>query len=66
MADLKSFPGGGNVDEFKVAIRSMIMQLDTTIEYFQILAKLYKAKYDALVAEGFTPAQALELSKTLF
>jgi len=30
------------------------------------MAKLHKAKYDALVAEGFTEVQAIELCKQVF
>jgi hypothetical protein len=35
------------------------------IEIAQCQAKLHRAKYLALVEEGFTPAEALELSKLL-
>lgn len=32
-------------------------------EYHQLDAKIKRAKYDALLAEGFSPDQALELCK---
>ena len=35
----------------------------TGIEYHQIDAKIRKARFEALVAEGFHPVQALELCK---
>jgi len=35
------------------------------LERFAILAKLLRAKYLALIKEGFTPAEALELCKAL-
>ncbi len=33
------------------------------IKEFQVIARLQKARYDALVAEGFTEKQAIELCK---
>lgn len=35
------------------------------IKEFALLARLQKAKYDALLAEGFTEKQAIELCKTI-
>lgn len=35
------------------------------IKEFALLARLQKAKYDALVSEGFTEKQAIELCKTI-
>lgn len=34
------------------------------IKEYALIARLQKAKYDALVAEGFTDKQAIELCKT--
>lgn len=62
-ADLIPFDGGGNVDEMKDAIRKMKKMLPEWIEYHQIAAKIQKAKFDALLEEGFSEAQAIELCK---
>jgi hypothetical protein len=35
------------------------------IKEFSLFARLQKAKYDALVSEGFTDAQAIELCKKI-
>lgn len=35
------------------------------VKEFSLLARLQKAKYDALVVEGFTEKQAIELCKTI-
>lgn len=39
--------------------------IEQAIKEFNLIARLTKAKYDALVAEGFTPEQAIELCKRL-
>jgi len=56
--------GGGKPDKFKEAVRAMKEQLSDQIEFQQLVAKLQRAKYVALIEEGFTPAEALELCKT--
>lgn len=33
------------------------------IQEFKVMARLQKAQYDALIAEGFTEKQAIELCK---
>ena len=43
----------------------MRRNMDDMIEGGRMMAKLLRAKYLALVDEGFTEKQALELSKTL-
>ena len=45
------------------ALQSFRDDLAFTIEYAQINAKLQRARYLALVAEGFDERQALELCK---
>lgn len=63
---LKMIPGGGKVDEYKNLIKTVHEQLPDAIEHLRLIAKMTKAKYDALLKEGFSEEEALELSKTLF
>ena len=63
MANIKLLKGGGSPDEFKQAIRKMIEATPDLIEYYKIDAQLRREKFKALVEEGFTEDQALELSK---
>jgi len=46
-----------------IDLKRMRERLDFMIEYEQIQAKVLKAKYDALIKEGFNAIQALELCK---
>jgi hypothetical protein len=48
------------------ALREMIANLDALIEYQTVMAKLQRSRFKALVKEGFTPDQAIELSKKIF
>lgn len=63
--NLIPLPGGGNPDLSKEATRRLQESLPQIIEFQIVMAKIHKAKYDALIAEGFTEAQALELCKTV-
>ncbi|MCU5376126.1 hypothetical protein OCA08_03115 [Bacillus cereus] len=47
--------------EFEMMLDEMKKNLPIQIKYHKELAKLYKARFDALVSEGFTQAQALEI-----
>ncbi len=53
----------------KIDIKEMLNNQEPfiaqAIKEFILLARLQKAKYDALVAEGFTDAQAIELCKKI-
>lgn len=51
-----------NVADLLTSQEPLIAQ---AIKEFALMARLQKAKYDALVAEGFTPEQAIELCKKL-
>lgn len=44
-------------------IRNIRDEMPMQIELQQVHARLTKAKYDALVREGFTPEQAIQLCK---
>lgn len=51
----------GPRDDLIGTTEALRRQLPALVEYLPILAKFKKAQFDALVAEGFTPSQALEL-----
>ena len=55
--------GGGKPNELKEAIKIMKEEMSELIEHTKLMAQLTKVKYDALVEQGFTPEQAIELSK---
>ena len=58
-----------NPDKTKQAIEAgnrLKENIHLMVEFFEINAKLTRAKFDALKKEGFTDAQALELCQTLF
>lgn len=62
---LKLIPGESvNMEnEFAEAVKNLKENTLTFIEYLQIDAQLKKEKYDALVKEGFSENQAIELCK---
>jgi hypothetical protein len=51
--------------DFQDAVIRMRLMMEPQIEYLKLKAKLQKAKYDALIENGFTPEQALELCKDI-
>lgn len=59
--NLTPINGGGN----KNPMHEIIDQMPQMIANMTLVAQLTRAKYDALIVEGFTPEQALELSKTI-
>lgn len=50
-------------DEFRAAIEGMKRNLDNFVEHAKLTAAIKRAYFDALVKEGFTAEQALELAK---
>lgn len=55
--------GDGQRDKFREELRRLQASLDSVLAAQSCLAKVTRAKYDALISEGFTPAQAVELCK---
>lgn len=51
------------VDKLRAEIERMRRVLPYMLEFYTLDAKCRRARYDALIAEGFDPAQALELTK---
>ncbi|MGB1561548.1 MAG: hypothetical protein ACPHN2_08630 [Sinimarinibacterium flocculans] len=52
-------------DKVKAAGEVLARNLHALIANAPLVAKLKKAQYDAYIAEGFTPQQALELIKNI-
>jgi len=65
LADLKLLSGKGEKNKVKEDIRKVLANYNDIVKQMSVLAKMTKTKYDSLIAEGFTPAQALELCKKL-
>lgn len=63
MSNLRAIEGGGVPDKAQEEFRRLQANLQIILEAQQCVATITRAKYIALVAEGFTPAQALELCK---
>lgn len=53
----------GPIDKQRAALEELKRNLPTQIEFLSIHAEMIRAKYQALVAQGLTEAQALELCK---
>lgn len=62
MSDIRALPTP-EADKLRAAVEEMRRTLPLLTEYHQLDAKIKRAKYDALLAEGFSPNQALELCK---
>jgi hypothetical protein len=63
---LISIEGGNRPNVSKEGLRDMIANMATTLQFIEISAKMTRVKYNALIKEGFTESQALELCKSLF
>lgn len=60
---LISLSGAGEPDVFADTLRNMRRNMTNILEYKRIDAQIKRAAYLALIKEGFTPEQALELTK---
>lgn len=63
MSNLIEIPS--STDETKALLEVVKRGLDSQIELVGLIAKIRRAKYDAHIAEGFTPEQALEICKSI-
>jgi len=52
-----------NVKKMKEDLKNFKESMGVIIEFYEIDAKVRKARYNSLVTEGFTPEQALEICK---
>jgi hypothetical protein len=52
-----------NKEEMAQALRDMRESTDNYVQIFAIQAPLIRAKFNALVKEGFSESQAIELCK---
>ena len=66
MADIRIIPDNNKLDPMIKAVHKMQNRLPAMLEYFKIMAKLQKIRYDQLIIEGFNEEQALELCKNLY
>ena len=51
--------------DFELSLAKLRDQLPALQQYAQLMAQAHRAKYNALLKEGFTEAQALELCKVI-
>ena len=57
--------GGKTLGEMRESIESLKDMIPYMKEHYILMAELTRVRYEALLKEGFTPEQALELSKDL-
>ena len=55
----------GGKNESLSAIRALKRDLPTIMEQVYVVAEIRRASYNAHIAQGFTPEQALELCKSM-
>lgn len=63
MSDVPTAVPNVEADKIRAEIERMRRTLPYMLEFYVLDAKCRRARYDALIAEGFDPQQALELTK---
>ena len=63
MTILTPIRGAGKPDEAAETLRKLQANLESAMALQAVLAKITRAKYESLMAEGFSAEQALELCK---
>ena len=63
---LTSIDGKGQPCFNKEAFRQFKKEFDMQLEFITMMTELTRAKYKALRKQGFSAAEALELSKVLY
>ncbi len=63
MSNLSSIDGDGKRDKLRESLRQLERDLPVLLEMQKLSAQMIRAKFESLVAEGFTETQALELCK---
>lgn len=48
-------------DKLRAAVENLKRNMETNIEFYGLVAKLTRAKYEAYVSAGFSPSEALFL-----
>ena len=56
----------GDKDKLQAAVEQLRRGLPVMLEYQIHLAKIIRARHQALLAEGFTDAQAIEIVKEMY
>lgn len=60
---LVAFPGNATPDKVRESFRNLQTNIEVLLDGQALLAQLTRAKYEALLEQGFTRAEALELCK---
>lgn len=63
MINVTSIAGGSVPDKARDELRKLQANLQVILDSQEIFAQITRSKFDSLIAQGFTPDQALELCK---
>lgn len=56
----------GDKDKAVAAVEQLKRSLPLVVEYQVAISKIIRARYMALIAEGFTPSEALTIVKEMY
>ncbi len=65
MSDIHIINGKAKPNITKEALRKLQEEFPLFVEHMKMMAKLQRAKFEALKENGFTESQALELCKNI-